>query len=139
MNRFPILVLPMLALGLVGAPQAGQALSCAQGPYMVFFTSGSAVLKEDARAILDNAISAVDNCGPTHQLIAGHTDTAEAPNLADKRARTVRAYFIAHGVPEDDIDYMGFGATKLRVATAAQVSEKQNRRVEVIFVPPTEF
>lgn len=125
----------MLATFAAIASAPTSALSCAQGPYIIFFDHGNAFVDGRARVVLDYAVSSVGNCGYALTYIAGHTDTSEIPSLADKRARVVKAYFAARGVPEDDITTLGMGAAHQRIPTGPDVREEQNRRVEITFGP----
>lgn len=120
------LALPMM----LAAPV--QAVSCFTGPYIVFFEPGNAYLDVDARETLDHASNGAANCGYGRTLLAGHTDTNEEASLAQKRVDVVRAYLAAHGIPNEDIVGTAFGSSQQRVRTGPHVSERQNRRVEII-------
>ncbi|MEX0342652.1 MAG: OmpA family protein [Erythrobacter sp.] len=111
------------------------ALTCASGPYFVFFDHGRGFIGPEGRKVLDNAIDSVGHCGNSATFISGHTDTSESPLVADKRIQTVRSYLEARGIPRDDIQVQNFGHSELRIPTGDGVSEQQNRRVEVSFGP----
>lgn len=119
----------------MGTPQPIRALSCATGPYIVFFDHDLGFIDVKGRMVLDNAIASANNCGGSATFLAGHTDTSESPLVADKRLRTVRTYLEARGIPSDDIWMQNFGASQLRIPTGEGVPEEQNRRVEVSFGP----
>ena len=134
----------VLAVGLVGCfnvagPAPAIALSCATGPYLVYFDHDRGFVGSEGRKVLDNAIDSVGNCGNSAIFIAGHTDTSESPMVADKRIQTVRAYLEARGIPHDDIRVQNFGHSQLRIPTQDGLREKQNRRVEVSFGPYSSF
>lgn len=68
-------------------------------------------------------------------FIAGHTDTmgsaAHNLELSQKRARAIAGWFRARG-HKGPIAYAGFGEHALKVATADQVDEARNRRVDYL-------
>jgi outer membrane protein OmpA-like peptidoglycan-associated protein len=125
------LVASLLALSTVSAGPA-RGVSCFTGPYIVFFGPGIAYLDVEAREILDHASKGAASCGYGRTLLAGHTDTNEEASLAQKRVDVVRAYLAAHGIPNEDITGMALGTTQPRVRTDPNVSERQNRRVEIV-------
>ena len=119
----------------ISHPFPAQAISCPQGPYIVFFDEGVAFVDAAGRKILDNAIAAAGNCGYPKTTIVGHIDTSESDGLDAKRARTVKAYFTARGFPEEDIETLHAGQSIQRIPTGPDVPEQQNRRVEVTYGP----
>ena len=135
-NLFRRLALAGLSLMLLLASGAARAgFTCTPGPYIVFFERNSAELSEEAREILDNAIANKGSCGNDMAAVAGHTDTSEAPAVSRKRAQAVRAYFVQHGFAQRDVRMSGIGAKRLRVLTADDTPERQNRRVEITYLP----
>ena len=58
--------------------------------------------------------------------------------LSEERARAVANYLIGRGVASSRIRWQGFGETQPRVATADNVNEPLNRRVEIKIVPVTQ-
>ena len=125
-----------MAIAWVVVPIPARALTCTPGPYIVFFDANAAYVDREGMKVLEGSVEAIGACGTGQLFLAGHTDTREAPNLARKRVQVVRAFFAAHGVPEGDIVVRAFGAKRLRIATSPNVSERQNRRVEILFGPP---
>ena len=97
----------------------------------MFFEADNAYLSEEARKTLDFATNMATACGYGRTSVIGHTDTAEETSLAQKRVNVVSAYLAAHGIPNDDIVGTALGATRPRVPTGPDVSERQNRRVEI--------
>src|SRR6187551_944267 len=96
------LVASLFTLSIVLASPV-RASSCFTGPYIVFFEAGNAYLDVEAREILNHASDGAASCGYGRTLLAGHTDTNEEANLAQKRVDVVRAYLAAHGIPNEDI------------------------------------
>ncbi len=69
-------------------------------------------------------------------MVIGHTDTvgkAEANDeLSLRRARAVGNLLVSKGFPADLITPIGRGERELAVATADEVAEPRNRRVEIL-------
>ena len=116
-------------------------VTCASGPYIVFFDFDKSNITPDAAGILDNAISAYANpsCRSVPIMLAGHTDTSGSKSynvgLSQRRNASVQAYLTSRNVPSAAISTEAFGETKLRVQTADGVREPQNRRVEITYGP----
>lgn len=124
-----------LAAVSLGFSAPAHALTCTPGPYIIFFDPGSAQVGREGLEILDNAVRQAGDCGSGRTMIAGFTDTREDPRLAQDRLEVVRAYFLAHGFPRRSVTIRSFGATHQRIATARNVSERQNRRIEITYGP----
>ncbi|MBN8816277.1 MAG: OmpA family protein [Sphingomonas sp.] len=112
---------------------------CAPGPFIVFFDWDKSDITPEAASILDNAIAQYANCGNANVMVAGYTDTSGSAKynvgLSQRRADSVKAYMVAHSIPESVITEQAFGETRLRVQTADGVREVQNRRVEINYGP----
>ena len=114
-------------------PPSGE---CSNGPYILFFDSGSARIRPADRKTLRDGVKWARVCGPARWEVWGHTDTSEPANLSRKRALVVRAYLESRGVPHRLIHIEALGATRQRVQTPPATREPQNRRVEVTLGPP---
>jgi outer membrane protein OmpA-like peptidoglycan-associated protein len=105
----------------------------------VFFEWDRSDITPEAASILDNAISAYQNCGNAQVMLAGHADKSGAASynvgLSQRRADSVRSYMSGRGIPDGNISTEAFGETQPRVDTADGVRELQNRRVEVTYGP----
>jgi OOP family OmpA-OmpF porin len=112
---------------------------CSPGPFIVFFDWDKSDITPDAAGILDNAISQYANCGNAAVMLAGHADRSGSAKynvgLSQRRADAVKAYFVAHSIPEGVISEQAFGESRPRVETADGVREVQNRRVEITYGP----
>ncbi|MCA3014085.1 MAG: OmpA family protein [Myxococcaceae bacterium] len=108
----------------------------------VTFDSGKWDIKPDEQRKLDEAASraldAIRRFGRFADVtlfVAGHTDTrgpsASNRTLSLNRARAIATYFRQKGV-KIPIRYEGFGEEVPAVATADEVDEVQNRRVQYI-------
>jgi outer membrane protein OmpA-like peptidoglycan-associated protein len=81
------------------------------------------------------ALKKYEDLGEITLFIAGHTDTKGAPqhnkNLSRMRARSIAKWFRDHGL-KLPIAYEGFGESALKMKTADEVDEPQNRRVDYV-------
>ena len=68
-------------------------------------------------------------------VVIGHTDRVGSVEANDKlslvRAETVRDLLVRQGIPRDKISVAGRGEREPLVATADEVAEARNRRVEI--------
>jgi uncharacterized repeat protein (TIGR01451 family) len=79
--------------------------------------------------------------------IAGHTDsvpisTAEYPSnfeLSVDRARSVYQLCRMNGIPEDRLDYTGYGARRPVAPNDTPEGRARNRRVEIAVIPPEDY
>jgi outer membrane protein OmpA-like peptidoglycan-associated protein len=110
---------------------------CVPGPYIVFFDWDEYDITQEAASILDNAITNYRSCGNAPVMVAGYTDTSGPADynmkLSQRRADSVKAYFTGRGIPGGVVATEAFGETRLRVQTANNVRELQNRRVEITY------
>lgn len=126
-----IVVAAGLLLAVTAAPVRG-TMSCAPGPYVIFFEAGSSVLRREQVDILDTVIENAGYCGSVSHL-DGHADTAENPGIVRDRLRAVAGDLAARGLFVKRRNMVDRGATRPRIETGARVSERQNRRVEITF------
>ncbi|RYD68605.1 MAG: OmpA family protein [Sphingomonadales bacterium] len=120
-------------------PAAAQSTACVAGPFVVFFEPDKDTITPSSSAILDNAAQAYRTCADAQVMIAGHTDRKGTDEynfgLSKRMAANVRAYLAGHGVPDGVMTTEAFGESRPLVATADEVREPQNRRVEITFGP----
>jgi len=114
---------------------------CSPGPFIVFFEWDKSDITPEAASILDNAVAQYANCGNANVMLAGYTDRSGTPKynigLSQRRADAVKAYMVAHSIPDGVITEQAWGEdpSRLRVQTADGVREVQNRRVEINYGP----
>jgi len=106
-----------------------------------FATDSSSIDRSEVpklQASLDkiaDALAKHKDLGPIKLYIAGHTDTVGAApynlNLSRKRAQSIAGWFRKNGL-RIPIAYEGYGEFALLVATADNVDEPRNRRVDYI-------
>jgi outer membrane protein OmpA-like peptidoglycan-associated protein/opacity protein-like surface antigen len=120
-------------------PPAPIVVPCSPGPFIVFFEWDKSDITPEAASILDNAIGQYANCGNAQVMLAGHADRSGSAKynvgLSQRRADAVKAYMVAHSVPDGVISEQAFGESRPRVETADGVREVQNRRVEITYGP----
>jgi outer membrane protein OmpA-like peptidoglycan-associated protein len=119
---------------LFGAVVARQAAPSIH--FRLHFESDSAALLPESRRLLPEIADAVRQRAPTYISVVGHTDTAgdKAYNVALslRRAQAVKQLLVGQGVDAAAIDVSSHGEENLLVPTGDQVSNAQNRRVEVV-------
>ena len=106
---------------------------------VVTFATGSAAITPSFQATLNEVAESLTKYPNSLIDVYGHTDTvgstASNQTLSEERARAVTNYLTSRGVASNRIRWQGFGETQLKVATADNVNEPRNRRVEIKVVP----
>lgn len=101
----------------------------------VNFDNASAVLRDDAKIILDDAVAILKRYPNLKVEVAGHTDdrAADAYNqaLSERRARAVLEYFVSNGVAAGNLDAKGYGEGQPMADNATAAGRAENRRVEL--------
>lgn len=110
-------------------------------PSEVMFRHGQAALLPRAREKLDDLANALQDLGPDQKFVVeGHTDSTGSVafnrRLSQRRANTVRAYLIEHGVDPDRIEAVGRGEAEPVASNANPEGRANNRRVEIVVTPP---
>lgn len=100
----------------------------------VYFTTSSAELSAEARAILDQA-AALMKANKGYKLeINGHTDNTGSERinkpLSVSRAKNVQGYLLKKGVRRQQMRTAGFADTQPAADNADESTRKLNRRVE---------
>ena len=103
----------------------------------VLFDSGSSVLKEGARALLDSQAAAIVASGQTF-VIEGHTDSQGNDNynanLAKRRANSVVSYLVSKGVSSSNLSTRSVGEARPIADNGTTSGRALNRRVEFIAI-----
>lgn len=106
----------------------------------VEFDFGRATLRPDGAAQLDALATALkgESLAKTQFTVAGHTDAVGAKDANDKlscdRALAAKGYLVErHGISPQRLVAMGFGFTRLLVASDPRAAA--NRRVEIKVLP----
>jgi outer membrane protein OmpA-like peptidoglycan-associated protein len=106
--------------------------------YGVHFDTGSATLRPDSAAALQNVLALIVKRPASHWIISGHTDNQGAADLNEKlsqsRAASVIAWLVSHGVAANRLTPQGYGATRPVADNATEAGRALNRRVEMQLV-----
>ncbi|MEZ5351853.1 MAG: OmpA family protein [Bryobacteraceae bacterium] len=102
----------------------------------VLFETGKYALRPAAREKLAR-ISGIIAAHPELKLeVEGHTDSVGSESfnqtLSERRAGTVRDYFIANGVSQTAVTAQGFGESRPVADNRNAAGRQQNRRVEIV-------
>ena len=107
----------------------------------VFFASRRDTILRRSFAVLQavaNALAAVPSI--RHVSIEGHTDDVGRDDanmdLSNRRARSVMAWLILHGVEATRLEAHGFGETRPLMADPSRAARAANRRVEFRIADP---
>jgi outer membrane protein OmpA-like peptidoglycan-associated protein len=101
----------------------------------VNFESGSDVLKEESKAVLDGVAASLKAWPEVRVEVGGHTDSmgGEALNLelSEKRAKAVQRYLIDAGVSFSQLTAKGYGESQPIADNGTPEGRATNRRVEL--------
>jgi outer membrane protein OmpA-like peptidoglycan-associated protein len=116
----------------------GAALAAQPPPpvsFTVYFVFDTDALTPASRAQFDRIKAELATRPAPEIVIIGHTDRVGSvpynDDLSLKRAQSVRAALIEAGIGPDGIEVAGRGEREPAVATADEVHEERNRRVEI--------
>lgn len=106
----------------------------------VEFETGSAVLKDESLAILDQIVEVLWEYDGYSLVINGHTDSRgnDKTNqvLSEKRAKACYDYLLSKSVSREKMDFKGFGESRPIGNNNTAAGRKMNRRVEFgLFLP----
>ena len=101
----------------------------------VTFASGSSILTEGAKVVLDRMALALVNAPSVNVEVQGHTDNTGSPlgntRISSLRADAVRAYLIEKGVGAARLTSRGYGPDAPIAPNTTASGRAQNRRVEL--------
>ena len=105
----------------------------------VLFASNQSTLLPAAQASLDNVVSVLKANPDRSIVVEGYTDSqgqrAYNMDLSQRRADSVRTYFVQHGIPQEIIRAQGFGPDKPVADNSTAEGRANNRRVEIVVSP----
>lgn len=117
----------------------GEAVSALPAPpvhFTLYFKNASTDLTPESRKLLAKILPTVVSRKSTDISIVGHTDRVGMRSsnfaLAADRAYTVRKILVSSGLDSRNMEVTSHGEDNPLVATADEVPEPRNRRVEVI-------
>ena len=104
----------------------------------IYFRTGSAVLDQESRPLLDTVVAIVERCPGVAVRVAGHTDSVGPDELnqalSEARARSVTTYLEEHGVPAARLQSIGYGETRPVAPNDTPWNRSRNRRIEFLVV-----
>lgn len=100
----------------------------------VFFAFDSAVVRDEARAELNEAAGILAARSELILIeVAGHTDDVGDDSynqrLSERRAQSVADYLVNQGIARNRLQVVGFGETRPKVPNSTSENRAQNRRV----------
>lgn len=104
-------------------------------PGQIVFESGSAVLKPESDAALNQLKQYLDETPRVSKLrIEGHTDNVGQPaaneTLSGQRALAIKVALVAKGIAKERLLAVGFGQTKPIADNTTEDGKAKNRRTE---------
>lgn len=109
-------------------------------PADITFNSNSAVLKPQARVLLNNFASSLRHNPTAQVLIVGHADSSGGPHINDplslSRAEAARSYIFSRKVMGPRIQVDGRGANEPIASNASASGRARNRRIEIFVGKP---
>ncbi|WP_111893497.1 OmpA family protein [Acinetobacter sp. MB5] len=101
---------------------------------IIEFESGSSVLTDSGKSILDEMATALHKVGNKKVKIIGHTDSSgdatKNLKLSQERAEAVKAYLIGKSIAATNLSSEGMGANKPVADNATPEGRRKNRRIE---------
>ena len=98
------------------------------------FKTGSAVLTEESKVLLEEVANLLNNIAWIKLDIAGHTDNVgnadKNKKLSQDRADAVKDYLVGKGLDVNKISSVGYGSEKPIASNNTEAGRQRNRRVE---------
>ncbi|MCL2041549.1 MAG: OmpA family protein [Bacteroidales bacterium] len=98
------------------------------------FKTGSAVLTEESKVLLDEVANLLNSIAWIKLDIAGHTDNVgnadKNKKLSQDRANAVKDYLVGKGLDENKMSSVGYGPEKPIASNNTEAGRQRNRRVE---------
>jgi OmpA-OmpF porin, OOP family len=98
------------------------------------FKTNSADITKDSHKVLDNALKVLTDYADIKLEIGGHTDNVGKAEhnmeLSQKRADSVKKYFVDKGVSADRLTAVGYGMDKPITSNKTAADKAKNRRTE---------
>jgi outer membrane protein OmpA-like peptidoglycan-associated protein len=103
--------------------------------FVVFFDFDKSNLTEEARAVVERAVSAAKQAGQVRIVVIGHTDTVGSfrynQALSERRAESVRSEMVRLGMDNAEISTTGRSFSDPLIPTGPGIREPQNRRATI--------
>jgi OmpA-OmpF porin, OOP family len=98
------------------------------------FKTGSAEITKDSHKVLDKAVQVLVDYPDVRLEIGGHTDNVGKDEfnkeLSQKRAESVKEYFVGKGISADRLTAVGYGMDKPLTSNKTKADKAKNRRTE---------
>jgi len=105
----------------------------------IYFDFDKYNIKREFFPVLDEGINIIKSKTDVRVRLEGHTDSvgtvAYNQKLSERRANSVKAYFVKKGVNAGIIETVGYGKLRPRFDNSTAEGRKMNRRVEIKFLP----
>lgn len=106
-----------------------------QLPSEVLFDFDKSQLRTEAESTLSKVLQVIHEYPECTILIEGHTDSKGSDvynqTLSEKRAQSVKAWFLSSGINESKISTKGYGESKPVASNDTDEGRQKNRRVEI--------
>jgi outer membrane protein OmpA-like peptidoglycan-associated protein len=104
--------------------------------YQIQFETGSAVIKSESYAALDEIMKSSVVAEGLKVGVYGHTDNSgnatANQSLSEERANSVKNYLISKGLPTNRIESKGLGQTQPIADNNSAEGKAKNRRVQIV-------
>ncbi len=105
------------------------------------FKTNSADIMPGSFVLLDRAVKVLQEYPDVNLEISGHTDSSGKPDhnrdLSQRRAESVRMYFINRGISADRLQAIGFGQDRPIADNMTAAGRSRNRRTEFKLINPS--
>jgi OOP family OmpA-OmpF porin len=102
------------------------------------FKTDSAVITKDSHKVLDKAVQVLTDYPDVRLEISGHTDNVGKAEhnmeLSQKRAESVKEYFVGKGISSDRLTAVGYGMDKPLTSNKTKADKAKNRRTEFTLI-----
>jgi OOP family OmpA-OmpF porin len=106
------------------------------------FKTGSADILAGSYVLLDRAVKVLQDYPEVNLEISGHTDSRGKADynrdLSQRRADSVRTYFVQRGIASSRLQAVGYGPTRPIADNKTSSGRATNRRTEFRLINPTE-
>lgn len=106
--------------------------------YLVYFDRSSAYISPRARDMIEKVVELAGQIRYSAIEVKGYDDAGspvkQAELISSKRAQNVADYLVNLGIPRSKIKTQGYGQANPLVPNRPNMTEPQNRRVEIILV-----
>ncbi len=121
--------------GMAMARTAPAPAAAAPEALVLHFDLGSTAVREQDRAVLDQASRLYRDGHPVVMIVSGSADSVGSPEsnllISQQRAATVLRGLVARGIPAERFQLLAKGETDPVVPARQGIAQAENRRVEI--------